>query len=242
MLNYYQLLKIGDNGNNYNDYILSTIRNDFNKDFRENFSKIHFNNTTRKQARESFISNNKIFCDKETTGIYASNTTLVFPNGFNFDSVSKGNDTNLWNNCGKDLLSNFHNSRPVSFHFKETIATARALHWMPGKNPDNNGHIYHIRFEYNDVFMVYDFNLVYSAFNMIADKDIKSGGIETFLVLFPCGTTKKYAICGRSKHGIVFILPNIIDQPTIYNVDFDFYMDNEKSLDKAMIERATKTA
>lgn len=227
MLNYYELMKLIKGSLDVNQ--MQTIRESFNADFIKEYNKIHFNKTSRKNALDSFIKNNeRIFADKEHSYLWATQTSVIYSNSFDLsDDDTNGLETDVFKIIESWIKGK--NQKPTDFHFRESVAVARALGWTQNAAKEGNK-AYHVLIDDN----YYDFSLVYGLCMLFADKDIKSGGVNVYTVKME--GTQRRALVVKSRYGMGFLLPvNSVLNPC-YNVCFNNYMEHEKSLDDIIMK------
>jgi hypothetical protein len=227
MKNYYELLNMVKNEVSIDT--IKELQEDFNKDFRKELEKIQINNSTRIKAIKNYVNNDMTSKDDSHPG------TQVFCNGYSILNTTIKEELNCSkkNNTLSDyIVKALKNKKPVEKYLRDSIAIARALGWKPGTKK----YIFNIDDNY-----IFDFSLVYEVFSCIADSKNIYGGAECFLC--DMENTNKKALVLISKYGIGYILPlNVASFNNNYNVDFNYYIEHEKKIEKLLIDKALKTA
>ena len=222
MLNFYELMNVIED-----QEARQIIQEAFISDFRKEYSKIHFNKSSRKQAFANFAKQYNVLADENHANLWACQYGIIYSNSMGFTDKAAEKTTDVFKICG-EWIKGSNQIDVDQIELKSTIATARALGWSANKTLYNS----YYSIDINDNH--YDFNLVYNFAMMIADKDQTYGeGVQCFLVKMD--GSARHVLGMRSKQGMAFVLPNISQGWSAYNVGFNNYMDFAKSEERRRI-------
>lgn len=228
-MNYFSLMALLKNQIDYSTYY--TLKEDFNGKFNEELKKIQINNTTRKNAVKSYLTHDRIMQD-----VSKGENMIIFSDGVSVLNILSTPDNKTFSTehkndkCADYMLEAFKTMKPTDNEYiLESVAVARAMGWTPNTTD------YFINIDGN----IYNFSLIYSLWNCIADKNNANGGCDCYL----CDAGNRKSLLMRSKYGIALVLPVARDAiPDNANVGFKHYIDFERSLEAHFIEEIKKGA
>jgi hypothetical protein len=207
MMNYYELF----NAIKDTDAKMVLLQN-FKEAFAENYKAMQANNTTRKQARKSYFSDEYIRTDKDVKGVYTNGTSILVLN----DEINEyGKECHIAEHATEVLKG----AQEEEFcHIKASIAVARSLGWKP------NDTKYLIEID----GAWYNLSLVYKLYSCIAvsDKDgymtVKQKKIDnriTDLIL-------------QTQYGTAIILPVLNHCNKDYDCSYNHFVEVEKAIEE----------
>lgn len=220
MLNFYDLIKIFGFENLE---AITAAKEDFINDFQKNFKALSLTEKEREKNLISFYNSKETMLDKTNNFIVATSTMIVSPTSPTFRAIQDKiklegkKQVDIYKHC----KAFFEGKRkPVDSYIHDSIAIAKSLGFRAGSKD------FYLDIDGN----YYNFDLIYTAFNVIGDPD-KTHYSVRYELCFPKWDEKHTALMISCKNGIAFILP--MRYPSKYEVSFSTLAKKEKALEEA---------